>query len=305
MTLQLLFSLLTLCSILSLQAEEKSVLKLYDTQRIDRISKTVVTPTMIVINYTQRDSLEISHLALKTNRISTHYIIDKNGSIYETLHDKPKKVTTIDTNYLQARAWHAGHSFWQTDKQEIFDGNSHSISIFFVTEGTNNIESNYNIIPTDETTIWYDFSPEQIEAFASLSQQLKAQYNIENKDIVSRSEIAINPATQSLTNKVGIGPKFPWEKAAEKGIGLYHNLSEKELNTPCNNKLKDLQESLAAWGYSIAITEKDDNQTRQAIIQAQIHHDQSHIDGNIKSCRISHIMKALLAQHHSQKNNPA
>lgn len=276
----------------------------YHLERIDRTNEQIVDPSMIVVNYTTQPTLTHAIASFKRARASTHYMIDKDGTIYETMHEDPKAVTSVDPEYLKRRAWHAGHAYWNSAQKEISDVNSHAIGILFVNEGALP-KDNPNILTNDpsNTTQWFDFTPEQQTSFVSLCKQLKTTYNIMDKDIVGHGEVAINPTTKSLGRKIGPGPRFPWKQIAQQGIGLYHTLTEEQLSQPCNNSIGDLQKALHAWGYSIQPTEQNDEQTKQAILQAQIHHDSQHIDGNIESCRTSHILKNLLAQHYAQKNN--
>jgi len=276
--------------------------KLYDNERKDRQTNQIVDPSIIIINYTTQPTFLESTLSLQMARASAHYIIDKNGSIYETLNTTPRSITSINTEYLKRRAWHAGHSYWKTDKQEINNGNSHSIGILFVNEGATPKDSP-NVITNnpENTTQFFAYTKQQLEAFVLLTQQLKTTYNIDDKDIIGHGEVAINSKTKSLGRKIGPGPLFPWKQAAQQGIGLFHNLSKDELNAPCNITPQDMQELLQKWGYSIQITGLNDEQTQQAILQAQIHHDPQHIDGDCSSCRIYYILQNLLAQHIAQK----
>ncbi|MDP3788748.1 MAG: N-acetylmuramoyl-L-alanine amidase [Candidatus Chromulinivorax sp.] len=276
----------------------------YHLERIDRQSNEIVKPSMIVVNYTTQPALENAIVSFKKARASAHYMIDTDGTIYESMHETPQAITSIDTEYLKRRAWHAGHAYWNGDQQEISDVNSHAIGILFVNEGALP-KDNPNVYTNDvsNTTQWFDFTPEQQASFVNICQQLKTTYNIADKDIVGHGEVAINPTTKSLGRKIGPGPRFPWKQIAEQGVGLCHNVTEEELAQPCDNSVSDLQEDLHAWGYSVQETGQEDEQTKQAVAQLQIHHDSQHIDGDIQSCRVSHIIKNLLAQHYAQKNN--
>lgn len=291
-----------LIAILTLNSTTSYSEQLYNKERKDRQSGKIVEPSIIIVNYTTQATALESTLALSNGRASTHYIIDKDGTIYETLHREKKAVKIINKEYLKRQAWHAGHSYWKTDEQEITDVNSHSIGVLFVNEGAQP-KHNPNVLTNDPTnkTIWSDFTLQQCNAFIDLCSQLKKAYNIDDKNIVGHGEIAISPKTKSLGRGVGPGPKFSWKALAEEGIGLYHNLSEEELSQPCNNSIQDLQQALSAFGYSVQITEKEDEQTKHALLQAQIHHDSNNIDGDLQSCRIPRIITNLLAQHRAKK----
>ena len=80
---------------------------------------------LIIIHYTAlKNTLDaISYLCNKEKKVSSHYLISQNGTVYNLVKDK-------------FRAWHAGHAFWQ----EIVDINSASIGIEldFNPKGKNN-----------------------------------------------------------------------------------------------------------------------------------------------------------------------
>ena len=266
----------------------------YHPHRVDRISQEVVKPTMIVANYTVEPTLAESVSALQRARVSTHYMIDTDGTIFETMHAVPKATTTIDPEYIQRRAWHAGHAYWDGKS----DVNSHSIGVLFVNEGATP-KDNPNVFTNDSsnTTQWFDFTDKQQTSFATLCQQLKETYNIADKDIVGHGEVAINPTTKSLGRKVGPGPRFPWKNLAQQGVGLFHNKSEEELAQPCSASVIEFQKSLQTYGYSVQVTGQEDEQTKQATLEFQIHHDPKNIDGNAKSCRNIRIINNLITQH--------
>ena len=296
-----LFTFLAISTLCQASYEQNDKL-CFHLRREDRKTNEIVEPSLIVVNYTVQPTLEDSNASLQKARVSTHYMIDKDGTIYETMHETPKAITHIDKEYLQRRAWHAGHGYWNGDKQEITDINSHSIGILFVNQGALP-KDNPNVLTTDtsNTTQWFDFTPEQQSAFVNICQQLKDAYQINDKDIVGHGEVAINPTTKSLGRKVGPGPRFPWKKSAEDGVGLFHNVKEYEFTEPCSGSINNVQELLQTYGYSVQVTGQEDEQTKQAILEFQIHHDPQHIDGDVKSCRIQHILVSLINQHVAKK----
>ena len=68
----------------------------------------------IIIHYTaiKNSNEAIKHLCYKKNKVSSHFLIDKEGEIFNLVN-------------LKKRAWHAGRSCWLKD----FDINSQSIGI--------------------------------------------------------------------------------------------------------------------------------------------------------------------------------
>ena len=76
--------------------------------------------SFIIFHYTETKNLEdaIKLLTNKKRKVSCHYVIDYNGSIYNLVD-------------IKKRAWHAGESSWEN----LMDINSRSIGIEIVNPG--------------------------------------------------------------------------------------------------------------------------------------------------------------------------
>jgi len=272
------------------------------TLRQDATTPQTAQPSMIVLNYALRSTAEQALQSFRNHKLSTHYIIDKDGKCYKGMNEQLEEVTTIDPEYVKQRAWHTGVGYWNGDKQEINNINTHSIGILFVNEGATPTTNPDCVIGNPEnTTQWYPYTAEQVQSFINLAQQLKATHNIADKDIVGYHEVRTNGGV--LNAGGGPGPLFPWKQAAQQNIGLYHTLTEEELSSPCATSVEDLQQGLHAWGYSVKVNGEKDRQTTQAIKQLQMHHDPEYFNPSNQQnvCRTSHIIKNLLAQHYAQK----
>jgi len=291
-------------------ASEKDPLNFCHTQRRDKVLGQIHQPSLVVINYSLKKTLAESFLSFQKNKISIHYMIDTDGSIYETIGHQPVKAqynTTgaiiINKDVAQKRAWHTGHGFWNGGHGTIDDINTHSIGILFVNQGANPKNTPDHLIGNpDNTTEWFDFTEKQLLSFINLSQALQREYPIDDKDFVGYGEVRFNPTTKALSIGVAPGPKFFWKQAAEHNVGIYHTLTEKELSQPCNTTITDLQKALFAWGYSVSITDELDLQTEQALKQLQIHHDPLYYQADTKYdlCRSAAIVHNLLAQHYKK-----
>jgi len=283
-------------------AQEKNEKLFCHTLRQDATTPETAQPSMIVLNYALRPTAEDSHKSFRDCKLSTHYIIDKDGKLYKGMSEQLEEVTTIDPEFIAQRAFHTGIGYWNGDKQEINNINTHSIGVLFVNEGaTPKSNPDYTIGNPENTTQWYPYTSEQLQSFVSLAQQLKATYNIADKDIVGYHEVRANNGV--LNAGGGPDPLFPWRQAAQQGVGLSHTLTEEELSGPCATSVETLQQGLHAWGYSVKVNGEKDTQTTQAIKQLQIHHDPLYYnqDNQENLCRASHIVKNLLAQHYAQK----
>jgi N-acetylmuramoyl-L-alanine amidase len=156
--------------------------------------------SFLIFHYTETKNLAkaIKLLTDKQRRVSCHYIIDTNGSIYNLVDEKK-------------RAWHAGESMWKRSK----DINSRSIGIEIVYPGE---------------VLGKKYKKKQIESLIKLSLYLKKKYKIFNQNILGHSDIAPD-------RKIDPGIYFPWEALSKNSIGLwaknrpdYSKLNEETLN---------------------------------------------------------------------------
>ena len=147
----------------------------------------------IIFHYTgmKNEHSAIKKLTSIKSKVSSHYLIKNNGEIVVIVPD------------LYA-AWHAGISSWKSFKSL----NKNSIGIEISNPGHN---FNYK-----------KFSKKQIESIKKLSKFLIKKYNINQKNILGHSDIA-------LDRKKDPGEKFPWKYLAKFKIGKWHSLSKKIL----------------------------------------------------------------------------
>lgn len=138
-----------------------------------------VDPNLIIVHYTGTKTADDA-AAYYLNQvkdeaagpISPHYMIDGDGTVYQFVDDAK-------------RAWHAGVSEWQGEK----DINSTSIGIELVNEGE------FNNYPK--------FEDAQIDRLVELCQDLQQRFNISAADVIGHDDIAPG-------RKKDPGPSFPW-----------------------------------------------------------------------------------------------
>ena len=113
--------------------------------------------SMIVIHYTEtktcEQALRILCNADSPKRVSSHWVIDRDGTVYRLVDES-------------RRAWHAGKSFWDG----IYDCNSASIGIELVNDGKE------------------EYPEPQISALVELCAGIKSRHAI--RHIVGHSDIA-------------------------------------------------------------------------------------------------------------------
>ncbi len=138
---------------------------------------------LIIIHYTAlKNTLDaVSYLCKKEKKVSSHYLISQNGTVYNLVEDK-------------FRAWHAGKAFWK----EIIDINSISIGI----------ELDYN--PNGKNNI---FSDQMIYSLKKLILKLQKKYKINKNGILAHSDIA-------PFRKIDPGKNFPWQSLSSSKLIL-------------------------------------------------------------------------------------
>ena len=148
---------------------------------------------LIIIHYTAlKNTLDAaSYLCNKENKVSSHYLISQNGTVYNLVEDK-------------FRAWHAGQAFWQ----QITDINSVSIGI----------ELDYN--PKGKNN---KFSFKMIYSLKKLILKLQKNYKINKNNILAHSDIA-------PFRKKDPGKYFPWQSLSSSNLVMsLKNLKKNEI----------------------------------------------------------------------------
>ena len=135
----------------------------------------------IIIHYTALKNYEeaLLYLCDKRKKVSSHFLINQNGNIYNLVN-------------LNKRAWHAGISYWEGNK----DINSMSIGIEL--DFSSNKENN-------------NFSKKMIKSLIFILKKIKKKYNIKNQNILAHSDIA-------PLRKKDPGIKFPWKSFSSANI---------------------------------------------------------------------------------------
>ena len=138
----------------------------------------------IVIHYTgmQSERACIKRLSSNKSQVSTHYLINRAGSIIKMVNEK-------------RIAWHAGKSKWKN----FINLNDQSIGIELVNKGH---QFGYE-----------NFPKKQISKLILLCEFLIKKYKIKKKNILGHSDIA-------PLRKKDPGEKFPWQFLSKKKLGI-------------------------------------------------------------------------------------
>jgi len=140
---------------------------------------------MLLLHYTGMKTGEaaLERLCDPTSRVSAHYSVDEDGSIYRLVPEN-------------RRAWHAGVGLWQG----AADINARSIGIEIVNPGH---EFGYR-----------PFSNSQMAAVTALALDILATHPIPAARVLGHSDIA-------PLRKKDPGELFDWPRLAAAGIGLW------------------------------------------------------------------------------------
>ncbi len=160
-------------------------LKIVEHPSPNSAERTAQPVDILVLHYTElplRESLDILSDDKREGRVSAHYVLDLDGTVYRLV---PEDRT----------AWHAGQSWWRG--REALNATSIGIEIV-------NLHGDR-----------HDYPPQQIAALIELCTGILARHpQIEPRNVVGHSDIAPQ-------RKVDPGRRFPWKTLAAAGIGLW------------------------------------------------------------------------------------
>ena len=219
----------------------------------------------IIIHYTgmKKESVAIKRLQDPKSKVSSHYLIKRNGEIINLVPDL-------------FEAWHAGVSSWKHFKSL----NKNSIGIEITNPGH---QHGYK-----------KFSKKQIFSLQKLLNILFKKYKIKKNYVLGHSDI-------SPGRKKDPGEKFPWEILAKNKLSFWHNLDkkkikkfgEKNLTTRIDKNL--FLKNLHKIGYNDIKKFKSHKNIKYLTLAFQRRFRQSLVNGKIdKECLL--ISKNLLLQ---------
>jgi len=218
----------------------------------------------IIIHYTgmKKELESIKRLQSPRSKVSSHYLIKKNGKILILVPDLYE-------------AWHAGLSNWKNYKYL----NKNSIGIEITNPG-----HQYG---------YKNFSKKQIFSLKKLLISLIKKFKIKKKYILGHSDV-------SPDRKKDPGEKFPWENLAKNNLVRSHSLNLKKIKKFRKNKLPSKFEkkifinNLYKIGYKRIEGSKFNKNIKYLTMAFQRRFRQGLVDGKIdKECLI--ISKNLIS----------
>ena len=156
---------------------------------------------IMVIHYTgmQSERESMFRLCNPKSKVSSHFVINKNGKIYRLIQD-------------YHIAWHAGKSCWGKYKNL----NKNSIGIELVNKG--------------HKFGYTNFKKKQLLSLIKICKSLIKKYKIKKRNVVGHSDIA-------PLRKIDPGEKFPWKQLANNKIGIWHHCKPSLLRKYRNIKI--------------------------------------------------------------------
>ena len=230
-------------------------------------------PDSLILHYTgmAQTSEALLWLANPLSQVSCHYFVFEDCRIWQMVPEN-------------RRAWHAGRSSWHGET----DMNSRSIGIEIANAG-----HDLSKMPPNPGE-YPDFPDRQIEAVIALVKDIVTRWSIPPTRILAHSDI-------SPGRKVDPGEKFPWERLAAAGLGLWPAQTAPYPPKMPAYRLGDegmpvaaLQSMFAKFGYGIEITGVFDVKTEAVVAAFQRHWRQGCVDG-VADAETLGVLRALMA----------
>ncbi len=226
--------------------------------------------------------------------LSSHYLIPENGD-ESYPYDKLKVFQLVKE---EARAWHAGQSYWQG--MSGLNDQSIGIEIVNIPECARDqaLSSSRAENAANRVCLFPDYDPQQIELLIELSKEILARNpDIHPTAVVGHADIAPH-------RKSDPGPRFPWYQLYQAGIGAWYDNAEFIAYwRDFNQRLPHIgltQAALQAYGYGVTETGILDAPTRDTLAAFQMHFTPWQVDAS-NSSQTNAALFALLDKYFPAK----
>lgn len=279
-------SLVILCTVIVVGCSSLSTIDVPSANHNSRIQ-------YLVLHFTSEHFAE--SLRLLTQRtdspVSVHYLIpEPNDDTYNR--------RSLDIHRLvpeQRRAWHAGKSYWAG--ADSLNDTSVGIEIVNRSACVDNDPETDTPTPEDQTCTFLDFPDEQIDLVIRLARDiLERNPDIDPVDVIGHGDIA-------PTRRVDPGPRFPWKRLYDNGIGAWPDdetvMKHRRLLKTDPADMSKVQRALKSYGYAIEETGESDVQTRFVLRSFQMHFRPLDTAGRADGETVA-ILFALLEKYRSE-----
>ena len=225
-------------------------------------------------NYSYRVKSLVMHFTAVNYQDSVKYLVNEGGGVSShylipQLNDNTYAKRQIEVLQLvdeNERAWHAGVSYWQG--RTGLNDSSIGIEIVNVPECIER-DMPAGFLKPRAMCIFPEFESKQIDLLIALSKDILAR----NPDITPTAIIGHSDIAPSRKNDPG--PRFPWQKLYEAGVGAwYENDDVAKYWQMFNHQTPSiglLQQALNIYGYNIIQTGVLDRQTQDVLGAFQMH----------------------------------
>ena len=191
----------------------------------------------LVLHHIEAKSVEHAIEQLCEHQVSSHYLIDEDGKIFEL----------VDENDV---AYHAGVSYWRG----VEGLNQTSIGIEFI-----------NSAPFSKK-----FETAQMQSGLELCKYLIAKYQIKAEQVVGHSDIAYNKENGMPDRKQDPSHLFDWQFLTLNGVGIFPDFSLNILDHfklgEHDEKIAEAKRNLIKFGYRVINLNDEFDQELQALI---------------------------------------
>lgn len=223
---------------------------------------------VVVIHHTSEDFGGSLNILTQPSAypVSSHYLVPE--PLDPSYEGEELKVYALVPE--QARAWHAGNSYWagQTKLNNV------SVGIEIVNEtychrAEGMAKDEVADWPSETICFFPDYPETQLLLVVDLLQGILERHpEVKPTHVVGHSDIAPQ-------RKIDPGPRFPWQRLYMLGIGAWYDDETviaywERFNRQMPTVLQ-MQEALHTYGYKIELTGEPDEQTRN-VLRAFQHH---------------------------------
>ena len=222
------------------------------------------------------------------NPVSVHYLVPEPGD--DTYNRSSLKVHRLVPE--SRRAWHAGRSFWAG--ADALNDTSVGIEIVNQSACVDNDPETASPTPEEQTCRFLAYPEAQLELVIELATDiLERNPEIGAVDVIGHGDIATD-------RRVDPGPKFPWKRLYDNGIGAWYDDEtvaafrqkfERELPG-----LPTILEALGKFGYLIEVSGQNDAQTRFVVSAFQMHFRPADASGQLDAETVA-ILFALIDKY--------
>jgi N-acetyl-anhydromuramyl-L-alanine amidase AmpD len=249
--LRVRFGVLVMVAIATFGCATSASIKIRSANQDDRVR-------FLVLHFTDEDFQHSLDILTKPSGypVSAHYLVSRAGE-YGEKH--PSVLQLVDES---ARAWHAGPSRWQG--RENLNDTSIGVEIVYESHCPRDADSlSHGPWVIDKACAYPDFPGDQIETVIELAHAiLKRHSEIDPSRVVGHSDVQPEIKTDP-------GPRFPWHRLAQAGIGAWPNDADVErfrrLFATQSPSLIIVQDALRAYGYAVPSSGVLDQRTRDVI----------------------------------------